>query len=239
MSFLLCSVYKLTFDLLCNSITCYWKALNISWNSAWNFWQCEVLECGENAFFCIIHMPQPMLCFNWCHVMCHLAGTHALCFITLHVFGTPIFLSECMNSNISCHVVVPGINHDWVRWKIFRWHLYLSVCVLFPSLLNVGFWNLLCFAALHIFVFLVWLIIILTLSDIIWNTIKLSSPHGLLFYQHSEWTVMLNGSELIILQNGLFCLPTTLATIQQCTLWFGSAWSFRWACTMLALHMWI
>jgi len=36
---------------------------------------------------------------------------------------------------------------------------------------------------------------------------------------------MLNGSELIILQNGLFSLPTTLATIQQCTVWFGSAWS--------------
>jgi len=67
-------------------------------------------------------------------------------------------------------------------------------------------------------IFLVWLIIILILPDIIWNTIKLSSPHGLLFYQHSEWTVMLNGSELIILQNGLFTLPTTLATIQQCTL---------------------
>jgi len=36
---------------------------------------------------------------------------------------------------------------------------------------------------------------------------------------------MLNGLELLILQNGLFSLPTTLATIQQCTLWFGSAWS--------------
>jgi hypothetical protein len=44
-------------------------------------------------------------------------------------------------------------------------------------------------------------------------------------YQHSDWTVMLNGSELIILQNGLFSLPTALAAIQQCTVWFGSAWS--------------
>ena len=111
-------MHKLTFVSLCNSITCHWKALSVSWSSARNFWQCEVPQYGENPSFCIIHMPQLMRSFNCCHMMCHLAGTHAVRCITLHVFGTPIFLSECTKSNISCHVVVPGINHDWVRWKI-------------------------------------------------------------------------------------------------------------------------
>ena len=131
MSLLLCSMHKLTFGSLCNSVMCHWKAQFVFWSFAGSIWQCEVFQWGENLSLCIIHMPQPMLSLNWCHMMCHLAGTHALDFITSHIFNTPIFLSKCTNSNISCR---NSWNQLWLGpLKDFQ------VAFMFISLCSVSF----------------------------------------------------------------------------------------------------